>query len=116
MITEQGRRSGTAYYWVGEFCIMFGWLGYLLGPCLLFIVYKALISAAARLTRTPAEYAMAAFLLAAIIGYYQFGRGYFPQIFKSYLFVFIPYLLLCYSNHVVFVWNNNRSMPGNLAR
>lgn len=94
MVSEQGARSGTAYYWVGEFCIMFGWLGYYIGPIIMLGIYTAFRMLFAKLRPRRAEVALGCFIAFTTLGYYQFGRGYFPQIMKSYIFVVLPFFLL----------------------
>ncbi|WP_298125317.1 hypothetical protein [Brevundimonas sp.] len=94
-LTDQGMKSGTAYPWIGEFVIMFGRWGLLVGPPAfagLYFLMKRFIRAAAGDLR---QYYMGLYLLAGIVGYYHFGRGYTPQLLKCYLFVCLPFILMC---------------------
>jgi hypothetical protein len=94
--TKEGIQSLTAYPWIGEFMMMFGWSGIVIGPACLGALYCILKAALARTVNSNREWTMGLFLIAGIIGYYQFGRGYAPQMTKAYLFVAAPYLLLCF--------------------
>ena len=94
MISIQGSKSGTAYYWVGEFCIMFGWLGYFIGPVVMVMLFTTFKGIARSLFRNLSHRMMGIFIVTSVLAYYQFGRGYFPQIFKSYVFVIGVFYLL----------------------
>ncbi|WP_168077283.1 hypothetical protein [Caulobacter sp. SSI4214] len=93
-LTDQGMKSGTAYPWVGEFCIMFGWAGIVIAPLVMATIYEAIVRLLARSSAGSRYYFMGIFLFAGILGYYHFSRGYMPQIFKCYLFVMAPFIIL----------------------
>jgi len=94
LVTDEGRNSGTAYYWVGEFVIMFGWAGYVVGPVIMAAFYFFFKRLALVLRRNRNDLAMALFLIFAIVGYFQFSRAYFPAIFKAYIFSWSPIIIL----------------------
>lgn len=94
-LTDQGMRSATAYPWIAEFVIMFGYWGLFIGPPALAGLYFLLKKAMRGASGDPRQYYMGLYLLAGIVGYYHFGRGYSPQLLKCYLFVCLPYILMC---------------------
>ncbi len=96
-LSNEGMKSGTAYPWIGEFCIMFGWAGMVVGPVLLSGFYLWLKRYMNELKSNKRALSMGMYVLATIIGYYHFSRGYFPQISKSYIFVVLPYIILALS-------------------
>ena len=108
-LSDQGIASGTAYPWIGEFLIMFGWLGTVAAPVLLGTVYIWVKGRLKSLSSTPRQWIVGIFLLATLLGYYHFSRGYLPQILKSYLFVLVPFLILCASERWSFVTRSLRS-------
>lgn len=97
MLSVEGRRSATAYPWIGEFCIMFGKAGFFIGPPVLAAVYVGLKAAVLHSTMSKTKALMGIFLLAGLIGYFHFGRGYTPALVKAYIFIAAPYILMCLS-------------------
>jgi hypothetical protein len=94
-LTNEGMNSKTAYPFVGEFAIMGGYVGILVGAIVYALVYVYFHNLVLRTAPNKSLRIMGIALLASIMGYYHYSRGYFPQAFKSYLFVFAPYLLFC---------------------
>lgn len=94
-LTDQGMNSGTSYPWVGEFVIMFGYWGLFVGPIVFAVMYFLLKHTVRSAAADPRQYYMGLYLLATVVGYYHFGRGYTPQLLKCYLFVFLPYVIMC---------------------
>ena len=93
---EAGLRSGTAWPWLGEFMMMFGWPAVIFGPAIMLLVYAFFKSKLLASCATSRQYMIGLGLIAAMLAYYQFSRGYLPQIVKGYLFVLSPYIYLCY--------------------
>jgi hypothetical protein len=103
-LSNEGMKSGTAYPWIGEFCIMFGWAGMIVGPVLLGGFYLWLKRYMSELKSNQRALSMGMYILATIVGYYHFSRGYFPQISKSYIFVVFPYIVLALSTRIPAKW------------
>jgi hypothetical protein len=96
-LSAAGITSGTAYPWIGEFVISFGYPGFVIGPLSLAALYVFLKRAIARRALTLRQYAIGCANLGAVMGFYHFSRGYLPQISKAYVFIVLPYIWLCYS-------------------
>ena len=90
--SEEGLYSATAYPFVGEFLMMFGWLGLFVGCLLYGSLYRLLHYLATKFGGTYQIAIAGIGLAAAIIGYYQYSRGYMSQALKAYIFVFAPYI------------------------
>jgi hypothetical protein len=95
--SDMGITSGTAYPWIGEFLIAFGYFGFVLGPLFLACIYVYLKAKLLRYSGSLRQYALGCANLAAVLGYYHFSRGYFPQISKAYLCIVVPYIYFCYA-------------------
>lgn len=95
LMTDEGSRSGTAYPFVGEFALMGGYPGIVLGTLAYGLLYCWLHAVVVRVSPSESLMRMGLALLATIMGYYHYSRGYIPQANKAYIFVFAPYLLLC---------------------
>jgi hypothetical protein len=93
-LTDAGSASGTAYPFVGEFAIMGGYVGIVIGTVLYALSYVYLHNLIRRKAPNFSVSVMGIALLATLMGYYHYSRGYLPQATKSYLFVLVPYILL----------------------
>jgi hypothetical protein len=98
LVTEQGYNSATTYPFFGEYLMMYGYAGMVIGVTLagLFAaqVYRFLHRNAVNLRELWGGTA----LLAAVFAYYYISRGYMPQFVKSVLFVLLPYTYLVWTN------------------
>lgn len=94
LLTNEGFRSGTTYPFVGEFAIMGGWAGVVVGAIAFALVYLLLHRLVRRFAPSPAHLVVGIALVAGVVGYYNYSRGYLPQITKGYVFIMIPYLVL----------------------
>jgi hypothetical protein len=94
-ITKEGMASGTAYPFVGEFMMMFGWLGAIIGILVFSMWYAYLRRVLRRIVITKELWICGLGILAAVMAYYQYSRGYLPQIAKAYICLVFPYLYLC---------------------
>ena len=95
-ITKQGMNSATSYPFVGEFMMMFGWLGAFLGTFACYIVYRYLCKLLQNCVVSKNLWICGVGIFASVMAYYQYSRGYLPQISKSYICLVFPYLYLCY--------------------
>ncbi|MBD8679941.1 hypothetical protein [Sphingomonas sp. CFBP 13720] len=95
LLTNEGFRSGTTYPVVGEFAIMGGWAGIAIGSILFAFVYLFLHRLVRKLAPSTAHLIVGIAMVAGFVGYYNYSRGYLPQITKGYIFIMIPYLVLC---------------------
>lgn len=95
LLTNEGFRSGTTYPFVGEYAIMGGWAGIVAGSILFALIYLFLHRLVRRLAPSTAHLVVGIALVAGIVGYYNYSRGYLPQITKGYIFIMLPYLFLC---------------------
>jgi hypothetical protein len=95
LLTEEAYNSATTYPFVGEYIVMYGYIGLVIGCVCYSFVY---VFCSNRLLRPGGDCDTAGFfgygLLAAFFGYYAYSRGYIPQVFKGFLFVVLPYLSL----------------------
>lgn len=94
-LTDQGELSGTAYPFIGEFAMMFGWWGIGLGLILFVSIYIYLKRILRKVALSEELWFGGLGLIAAIMAYYHYSRGYLPQIAKSYAFVLLPYVYFC---------------------
>lgn len=95
LVTDQAANSGTTYPFVGEYILMFGYIGIVLGCICYASLYAYFARSVARNSgglRPLHGYGSA--LLAAFFGYYFYSRGYIPQVVKGVLFVVVPYIAL----------------------
>lgn len=97
-VTDEGMNSATAYPFIGEFAIMGGNLGLWIGAFCYSLLYLILRRSVNRWADTPDLVAIGLGLIAAMMAYYHYTRGYLPQVAKGYIFVFLPYLYLCSRN------------------
>lgn len=95
-ITDEGANSGTAYPYVGEFAIMGGYVGIIVGTIIYAFVYIYFHNLLLRRIPNVSVAIMGIALLATLMGYYHYSRGYLPQANKAYLFVLAPYLFLAF--------------------
>lgn len=93
--TAEGVHSGTAYPFLGEFAVMAGWYGVVIGVILYGAGYIALHKMVIRRAATLELAVGGLGILASIVGYYHYSRGYFPQATKSYIFIIFPYMYMC---------------------
>lgn len=94
-ITEEGINSGTAYPFIGEFAIMLGWFGIVFGIFAFAAWYVYLRNRLFSLAISKEAWIAGLGLIAAVMAYYHYSRGYLPQIAKSYIFIVFPYYWLC---------------------
>jgi hypothetical protein len=94
-ITEEGQTSGTAYPFIGEFAAMGGWTAIIVGVFAYAMIYTGLRYLLSKFATTRATLMCGLGLVAGVIGYYHYSRGYTPQILKAHIFVIAPYLFLC---------------------
>jgi len=91
----EGFHSGTTYPFVGEYAMMAGYPGVVLG-CILFATSAFLALHVIESSGQPANVRRIGWgLVAALFGYYAYSRGYSPQVLKALLFVMLPYLFFC---------------------
>jgi hypothetical protein len=94
-LTIEGMGSGTVWPWIGEFMMMAGYLGIVIGPPTMAGIYVYLKSKLKSNCGTHRQYTLGVALLATIVGYYHYSRGYTPQAVKGYVFIILPYIILC---------------------
>lgn len=95
LITDEGANSGTTYPFVGEYLVMFGFIGLVVGCVFYSLLFLYINRRLIRLSRDNVrmkQFGVA--LLATFFGYYFYSRGYLPQTLKGLLFVIFPYLLM----------------------
>ena len=95
LLTNEGFRSGTTYPFIGEFAIMGGWFGIAFGSIVFAFVYLFLNWLVRQLAPSMAHLVVGIALVAGFVGYYNYSRGYLPQITKGYIFIMLPYFILC---------------------
>ena len=93
--TREGATSHTAYPFVGEFIMMGGYIGLVIGVIAYAFFYKFFHSALLKVAATRSQFYAGIGLLAAEMGYYHYSRGYLPQQIKAYVFVILPYIVMC---------------------
>lgn len=95
LLSVEGANSGTTYPFVGEYILMGGHLGLVLG-CLfyagLYSIFSFFVVKYSKGNDAVVEYGFA--LLATFFGYYFYSRGYLPQVLKGVLFVVLPYVFM----------------------
>lgn len=121
MMTEEGFLSNTAHPLVGEFAIMGGYAGVIIGTIVYAALYVYLHGFIVKVAPSASMMRMGIALLATIMGYYHYSRGYSPQANKAYLFILAPYLALMLQTRgrliQVISWSNARSaLSGGPAR
>lgn len=103
LVTEQGYNSATTYPFFGEYLMMYGYWGMLIGVAIAGLLAAEIYRVTRRHAATLCELWGGVGLLAAVFGYYYISRGYMPQFAKSVLFVLLPYVYL--------VWIHRRKRP-----
>ena len=96
LVSVEGFDSGTAYPYIGEYLMMGGYWACFLGVlayALLYIYLRHLISVASSNNNVIS---FGLWLLAMFFGYYNYSRGFIPQVSKTLLFIVIPYIYLMY--------------------
>ena len=94
LIAAEAMNSATAYPYLGELLLMGGHPALVLGTLIIASVYLFVARVLERLPSGAYRLANAGYgLLAVYFGYYYFSRGYFPQTFKAFLFVVIPFVM-----------------------
>ena len=95
LLSTEAMTSGTAYPYLGEIFLMGGYIGAaLLIPVLALWTSSCLKS----VSRSHVDFnikLMGYAIIGVYFGYYYFSRGYFAQSFKGFLFVALPYILIC---------------------
>lgn len=87
-------RTGTAYPFFGEYYMMAGWTGLLLGVPLYLHIYKYFSRRITVNARNAQLANCGAALLAIFWGYCYFSRGFTSQTVKGVIFIVIPYIAL----------------------
>lgn len=93
LYSDEGINSGTTYPFFGEYLLMFGYFGYCIGCILCGFFTARLVNYGCRGPSKEATWVACA-LIAVLFGYYYVSRGYFPQFFKSLIFILFPFLYL----------------------
>lgn len=93
--TAEGAASATAYPFIGEFIVMGGHLGLVIGVFVYSIVYLVLHRIILKSAQSKRILLGGIGLLASMMGYYHYSRGYLPQQLKAYIFIIFPYALIC---------------------
>lgn len=95
LVTDEGAKSGTAYPFVGEYLMMGGAIGAVLGTLAYSILYLVLRVKLLRNATGISGATYGVWLLATFFGYYYYSRGYMPQAAKSLVFIVLPYVYFC---------------------
>lgn len=94
LLVPEARLSGTAYPYIGELLLMYGYSAVIIGLILVTGLYAAIKnSLIASVSPIGVKY-IGIGLLAVFFGYYYFSRGYFSQSLKGFLFLVLPYCYL----------------------
>lgn len=94
LVSKDAYESGTAYLYLGEYLLMGGWLGLVIG-CIAFVSAVGLCARyIARRTVKSDVRTMGYALVGVFFGYYYFSRGYLPQTLKAFLFVLVPFMVM----------------------
>lgn len=94
LLASNAVESGTAYPFVGEYLIMGGYVGLTIGVAIFscLVVYLRIFMQNFALAPDLRNAGMA--MIATFFGYYYYSRGFLPQMFKMYIFTFLPYQIL----------------------
>jgi hypothetical protein len=114
MVSEVGRNAYLGYPFIGEFALMGGYFGIAIGDVVYVLVYRYFRGSILKNAPNEGTAVMGAALLAIIMGYYHYSRGYLPQATKAYIFVLVPYLVLCFfaKRRAVRCYELNAGLPG----
>lgn len=99
MKSTEALSSGTAYNYVGEWILMFGFVGAVFGTFVLALAVTCYIRLVTKFAESRQTALMGYCLAAIYYGYYFFSRGYFAQSLKGFIFVALPYLLILHARH-----------------
>lgn len=90
--TFEGLNSSTTYPFIGEFILMGGTFGLIIG-CLFYVSIYLLIKRTLIKNCTNQKVLISGlWLLAGFMGFYWYSRGYLPQIFKGFIFIILPFV------------------------
>lgn len=93
--------SGTAYPYIGEWLLMFGYFGLCFYFLLFSLFARRYVDLLLGSVASSNVKLMGLALFAVYFGYYFYSRGYFAQSFKGFIFSVLPYLLLAVSSRQV---------------
>jgi hypothetical protein len=92
LYTDEGFNSATTYPFFGEYLMMFGYLGFVLGVASAGSAAALLVAKVIKWSPSRSIASAGVGLIAATFGYYYVSRGYLPQFTKALVFVVLPYL------------------------
>ncbi len=93
--TFEGENSGTAYPFIGEYGIMFGWSGIAVGVILFSALYTLLRRVLRKFALTGEHLIAGLGLISAVMAYFNYSRGFLPAVAKSYIFIIFAYIVIC---------------------
>lgn len=93
-LSEESVKSGTAPPFFGEYYVMFGWCGVVMGVFFYFIVLSWMIRQITKLSKSHRQMLIGIGLVSVYMGYYYYSRGSMAQISKGIVFIIIPYILM----------------------
>lgn len=93
-MSDESARSGTTLPFFGEYYVMFGWFGIIVGVYLFTVISMYLLKLMIRFSLNKKQLLIGLGLVTVYMAYYYYSRGSMAQIFKGIVFILIPYILL----------------------
>lgn len=96
--SKEALDSGTAIPFFGEYFVMWGWTGVIVGVFFYVYCLMLMLKTVFQNSMNNSHILMGEVFVSVFLGYYYFSRGSLAQISKGYIFIFLIYILLLKSN------------------